>query len=58
MKSVESQPTFRRDISPPSSGLHKPIKMASRLDTFFNAVVFLGLLDPEDGGDMFLLNVG
>jgi hypothetical protein len=41
--SVECQPTFRRNISPPSAAL---------LDTCFHAGYLLGLFfDPEDGGD-------
>jgi hypothetical protein len=47
--SVESPPTFRRNISPPSSGLNKQSKI--------QAGILLDLFDPEDGGGMFLLNL-
>jgi hypothetical protein len=43
--SIEIQPTFRRNISP-------------GLATCFHVGILLGLFDPEDGGDMFLRNVG
>jgi hypothetical protein len=69
--SVESQPTFRRNISPPSSGSNKPSKIpawkqvASRarvkssialLATSFYADILSGLFDPEDGGNILLRN--
>jgi hypothetical protein len=68
MQSVESQPTFRRNISLPSSGLkNKPRKkparkwVASRAseEQYLFLPFLLGLFfDPEDGGDMFLRNIG
>jgi hypothetical protein len=58
VKSVESQPAFRRNMSPPSSGSkNKPSKNSGCY--LLQAGFFLGLFfDPEDGGYMFLLNVG
>jgi hypothetical protein len=59
--SVESQPTFRRNMLPPSSKLNKSSKklpwkqVTSRC---FHAGFLLGLFDPEDWRDMFLRNVG
>jgi hypothetical protein len=70
VQSVESHPTFRRNISPPSSGSKNKLskkpawKQAAStarvlLATSFHAGFLLGLFfDPEDGGDMFLRNVG
>jgi hypothetical protein len=57
---VESQPTFRRNISPPSSGSkNKPNKKPALLVTCFYSGFFLGLFfDPEEGGEMFLQIVG
>jgi hypothetical protein len=55
---VESQPTFQRNISPPSSGSNKPSKIPAELATCFHAGILLGLFDPEDGDDTFLRNVG
>jgi hypothetical protein len=57
LSSVESQPTFRKNISPSSSGSkNKPSK---KLATCFHAGFLLALFfDPEDGSDMFLRNVG
>jgi hypothetical protein len=51
------------NISPPSSGLNKPITIPARnhvpeLATCFHRGILLRLFDPEDGGDMFLRNVG
>jgi hypothetical protein len=54
---LRARPTFRRNISPPTSGSKsKPSKLTlPPASTGF----LLGLLfDPEDGGDMFPLNVG
>jgi hypothetical protein len=52
--SVESPPAFRRNISPPSSGSNK-----RRLVTCFHTGILLDLFfDLEDGGNMFLRNVG
>jgi hypothetical protein len=61
LQSVESQPTFRRNISLPSSGLkNKASKKPTGVlfATWYHAGFFLGLFDPEDGSDMFLRNVG
>jgi hypothetical protein len=55
--SVEHQRTYRRDISPPSSGLkYKSSKFSFAI--WFHAGFLLGLfIDPEDGNDMLLRNV-
>jgi hypothetical protein len=65
VQSVESKPTFRRNMSPPSSGSkNKPgAKQGSGSSGYschlLQAGFFLGLfVNPEDGGDMFLRNVG
>jgi hypothetical protein len=55
---VESQPTFERNISLPSSGSNKPSKIPAELAKSFHAYILLDLFDSEDGGDMFLRNVG
>jgi hypothetical protein len=61
---VESQPTFRENISPPSSwSRNKASKIPQReskcTPPAFTLVTFLDLFfDPEDEGDMFLRNVG
>jgi hypothetical protein len=64
MWSIESQPTLRRNISPPSSGLRisqarNQLESRRQADrTCFHASFLLGLfIDPEDGGDMFPQNV-
>jgi hypothetical protein len=49
MYSVESQPTFRRNLSPPSSGSKN--KLSKKPEKRWQA-------QTEDGGDMFLRNVG
>jgi hypothetical protein len=50
---VEYQPTFRKNMSPPSSG------SKNRPRTCFHAGFLLSLFfDPRDGGEMFLRNVG
>jgi hypothetical protein len=58
VKSLESQSTFRRNVSPPFSGSKdKPRKKScikSSVSCLLNAGILLGLFfDPEDGGDMF-----
>jgi hypothetical protein len=57
---AESKPTFRKHISPPSSGSkNKPRKKpaGTRQRAMFYSGFFLGLFfDFEDGGDMFLGN--
>jgi hypothetical protein len=56
--SVESKPTFRRKINPPSSGI-RISRARNQLATCFRAGSLLGLFfDCEDGGDMFFRNVG
>jgi hypothetical protein len=52
VQSVESQPTFRRNILIPSSGPNKLTRYhRGKLHvTCFHAGIFLGLFDPEDGG--------
>jgi hypothetical protein len=53
LQSVEIQPTFRRNMSPPSKQETSVIAGGNR------AGFLLGLfLDPEDGVEMFLRNVG
>jgi hypothetical protein len=48
----ESQPTFLRNIAPPSSGWEKQTKQETCC--LLHSGLLLGLLvDPEDGGDMF-----
>jgi hypothetical protein len=53
MLPVESQPTFRRDMLAETS-----TKMAAMLPTSRWFIAWLICLDLEDGGDMFLRNVG
>jgi hypothetical protein len=49
MQSIEIQPMFWRNMLPPSSGSKNQ----------FHAAFFLGLFFAlEDGGDMFLRNIG
>jgi hypothetical protein len=49
---VGSQPTFRRNMSTPSSESEK-------LATSFHVCFLLDLFfDPEDGGDIFIRNAG
>jgi hypothetical protein len=59
--SVESQPTFQRNISPPSSGSKsKPSKKPAWkwMATCFHTGFLLGLFfNHEDGGDIFLQNI-
>jgi hypothetical protein len=46
-------------MSPPPSGWKKPSKKPAELATCFMLISLLQLFsDPEDGGDMFLRNVG
>jgi hypothetical protein len=53
---------FRRNISPPSSGTKNEANQCEskwQEELSFQAGLLLGLFfDPEDGGDMFLRNVG
>jgi hypothetical protein len=51
---------FRRNISPPfSRSKNKPSKKPARKQVASYAGFFLGVFfDPEDGGDMFLRNIG
>jgi hypothetical protein len=56
VQSVESEPKFRTNISPPSSG--SKISQAE-LVTSFHANFSLGLFfDHDDGDDMLLRNFG
>jgi hypothetical protein len=57
---LQSQPTFRRNMSLLSSGpKNKPGKEPVELSTCFLSAFLLDLFtDPEDGGDIFLRNVG
>jgi hypothetical protein len=58
VESVESHPTFRMNMPPPSSGLKS---MARNITACYllHAGFLLGLLfDPEDGGDMNLRIIG
>jgi hypothetical protein len=60
MKFIESQLTFQRDVSPPSSGLNnKPSKKPTpRKQSLLPASCwFLGLFDAEDGGNKVLQNI-
>jgi hypothetical protein len=59
MYSVESQSTFRRNMSPPSSeSKNKPSRNLQSC-YLLHAGFLLGLFfDPEDAGDMFLRNIG
>jgi hypothetical protein len=38
--------------------LLRNVMVITRLATCFHADILLGLFDPEDGGDIFLRNVG
>jgi hypothetical protein len=62
VQSVESQPMFRRNMSPPSLRLKSEVskKPEGRSTCYLLHIGFLlGLFfDPEDGGDMFPRNVG
>jgi hypothetical protein len=56
-------PTFRRNVSPPSSGAKNSCHLLARwfAELFFDLLArwFAELFfDPEDGGDTFLRNVG
>jgi hypothetical protein len=51
-----SQPIIRKNMSPPSSGLKSKPSFACHL---LHAGFLLGVFfNPEDGGNMFLSNVG
>jgi hypothetical protein len=57
MYSIGSQLTFWRNTSPPSLGSQN--KHSVKVGGSFHAGSMLFLFfDPEDGGDMFLQNVG
>jgi hypothetical protein len=57
--STESQPTFWRNMLPPSSeSKNKPSKQSSACYLLHAGFLLDLLFDPEDGGDMFLQNVG
>jgi hypothetical protein len=60
MYSTETQPTFRRNMSPQSSGSkNKPRKTSEWKQAASRGGILVGVsLDPEHGGDMFLRNVG
>jgi hypothetical protein len=53
MMIFSTQCSYFRDITPCSPLKSQP----TRLATYFHAGIFLGLFDPDDGGDMFLRNV-
>jgi hypothetical protein len=57
MNSTGSQLTFQRNMSPPSLGSQN--KRSVKAGGYFHAGFLLGLFfDSEDGGYMFLRNVG
>jgi hypothetical protein len=63
MYSVENRPTFRRNISPPSSEMaNKPTRNPSesmwQAESFHAGFLLDLLFDPEDGDKMFFRNVG
>jgi hypothetical protein len=58
MYSIENEPTFRRNMLPSFSGSKKKPSWWQAC-CLLHAGLLLGLyFDPENGGDMFLRNVG
>jgi hypothetical protein len=51
---IGDRPTFRRNISPPSSG--QKCKLSTKAEAGGSLLDLL--FDPEEGGDIFLRNVG
>jgi hypothetical protein len=62
VQSVESQPTFRKNISPVSLGWNKSIKIAvkggGKQICCFRADIILGVFDPKNKSNIFLRNIG
>jgi hypothetical protein len=58
--STENQQTFRKNMSKNKPSKKISVKAGSkRNQSYFNACFFLGLFfDTEDGGHMFLRNIG
>jgi hypothetical protein len=56
VQSVESQPMFRRNILSPSSRTNKPSVKECRKQS--SGILLDLFVHSEDGGDMFLRNVG
>jgi hypothetical protein len=56
---VENKPTFRGNMSSPSRSQGEADNKQSSACCLLHAYFLLGLsFDPEDGGDLFLRNVG